>query len=305
MCIKNSCEAGTEKVDKINTIARPLKALFYMFYNYSNIMALLNIFNIKHSKTECTVRSFGLTATCYLETSLVQGVHHAGVAVELGHMLKNIKRAMVFLTRLLINFTTYYIILAECSRIPFDILKLSKGLHHAGVAVKVEHSMVKFMDKIAKRAGGGGFGRHYHTLRTQSPARVKIIFCLSSWQDLAECNWNNPWLVSGSMMTSLARVLHHAGVAAMVDSWLMSRQMKKMRQMSMELYKKWQNPNFFLLWECYSYTRMSTWFGFCVTGSFPLDHVGTCRIFLISYSTSLGCIYTAVQLKLRCLTVFE
>ena len=107
------------------------------------------------------------------------------------------------------------------------------------------------------------------------------------------------------MRTSLAKVMHHSVVAAIVDSWLLERQMKKMIQESMKLYKKMQNPNFFLLWECYSYTRMSIWFGFCLAESFPLNHVEVSRIFPYSYSTSLGCFYTAVQLKLPCYTVFE
>ena len=205
-------------------------------------------------------------------------MHHAGVAVELGYMLKNIKLVMVILTRLLSNFTTFYFILAECIWIP--LLKLFKGLHHAGVAVKVIISMVKCLDKI--------------------------IFSLSSYQDLAECIWKNLRLVSGSLMkTSLAKVVHHAGVAVTVDSWLLERQLKGMIQESRELYKKMQNPNFFLLWECYSYLRMSTRFGFCLAESFPLDHVGASRIFPSSYSNSLGCFYTLVQLKLPCYTVFE
>ena len=146
MCDKKSCEACTEKVDKFNSVnALPLEAAFFMFSDYSNPMTMLNFFFIKHSKTECTVRSFGLTSTCYFEKSSVQGVHHAGVAVELGHMLKNIKLVMVFLYMLLYNFTIYYTILAECSWIP--LLKLFKGLHHAGVAFKVEHFMVKLKDK--------------------------------------------------------------------------------------------------------------------------------------------------------------
>ena len=193
MCDKKSCEACTEKVDKFNSVnALPLEAAFFMFSDYSNPMAMLNFFFIKHSKTECTVRSFGLTSTCYFETSSVQGVHHAGVAVELGHMLKNIKLVMVFLYMLLYNFTIYYTILAECIWIP--LLKLFKGLHHAGVAVKVEHFEVKCKDKI--------------------------IFSLASCQDqdLAECNRINLRLVSGSTVTSLAKVLHHAGVAAMLSS---------------------------------------------------------------------------------------
>ena len=139
MCDKKSCEACTEKVDKFNSVnALPLEAAFFMFSDYSNPMAMLNFFFIKHSKTECTVRSFGLTSTCYFETSSVQGVHHAGVAVELGHMLKNIKLVMVFLYMLLYNFTIYYTILAECIWIP--LLKLFKGLHHAGVVVKLPSS---------------------------------------------------------------------------------------------------------------------------------------------------------------------
>ena len=244
MCDKKSCEACTEKMDKFNSVnALPLEAAFFMFSDYSNTMAMLNFFFIKHSKTECTVRSFGLTSTCYFETSSVQGVHHAGVAVELEHMLKNNKLVMILLTRLLFNFTTYYFNLAECIRILLVILNLGKSLHHAGVTVKVNHFKVKCLDKI--------------------------ILSLSSYQDLAECNWNNLRLVAGSMMrTSLAKVMHHSVVAAIVDSWLLERQMKKMIQESMKLYKKMQNPNFFLLWECYRYMRMSTWFGFCLAGSF-------------------------------------
>ena len=266
MCDKNSCEAGTEKVDKFNTmVSLPLEAVFFMFYHYSNIMAMLDFYSRKHSKTECTVRSFGLIATCYLETSLVQGVHHAGVAVELVHMLKNNKLVMILLTRLLFNFTTYYFNLAECIRILLVIWNLGKSLHHAGVAVKVNYFKVKCLDKI--------------------------ILSLSSYQDLAECNWNNLKLVAGSMMrNSLAKVMHHSVVAAIVDSWLLERQMKKMIQESMKLYKKMQNPNFFLLWECYSYLRMSTRFGFCLAGSFTVDHVEASRIFLSSSSASLAAI---------------
>ena len=169
--------------------------MFFMFYHYSNSMAMLDFYSTKHSKTECTVRSFGLIATCYLETSLVQGVHHAGVAVELEHMLKNNKLVMILLTRLLFNFTTYYFNLAECIRILLVIWKLGKSLHHAGVAVKVNHSMVKCLDKI--------------------------IFSLSSYEDLAECNWNNLRLVSGSMMkTSLAKVMQgsHSGQLAIREA---------------------------------------------------------------------------------------
>ena len=264
MCDKKSCEACTEKVDKFNSvIVLPLEAVFFMFSTYSNTMAMLNFFFIKHSKTECTVRNFGLTATCYLETSSVQGVHHAGVAVELGHKLENIRLDMVFLCMLFYNFT-FYFNLAECIRILFVIWMLGKSMHHAGVAVNVNIFIVKCLDKI--------------------------IFSLSSYQDLAECNKFNLRLVSGSIVTSLAKVLHHAGVAVMKDNWLLERQLKKMIKKSMELYKKMQNPNFFLLWECYSYLRMNTRFGFCLAESFQLDHVGLAESFLSSYSTSLAAI---------------
>merc|ERR1719318_23651 len=202
-------------------------------------MAMLNFFYIKHSKTaECTKRSFGLTATCHLETSSVQGVYHAGVAVELGHKLKNIKLVMVFLSKLFYNFT-FNLNLAECIGILFVIWMLGKSLHHAGVAVNVVCFTVQCLDKI--------------------------IFSLSSW--------------------------------------LLERQMKEMIQESMELYKKMQNPNFFLLWECYSYLRMSTRFGFCLAESFPLDHVGASRIFLSSYSTSLAAIVrqsSSIIYRLNC-----
>ena len=168
-----------------------------MFYLIHHITTMLNFFSNQHSKIECTVRSSGLAAAFILMTSFVQGVHHAGVAVELEHMLKNNKLVMILLTRLLFNFTTYYFNLAECIRILLVIWKLGKSLHHTGVAVKVNHSMVKCLDKI--------------------------IFSLSSYEDLAECNWNNLRLVSisGSMMRpSLAKVMQgsHSGQLAIREA---------------------------------------------------------------------------------------
>ena len=45
MCDKNSCEAGTEKVDEFNTmVAMPLEAVFFMIYNHS-IGAMLEFFS--------------------------------------------------------------------------------------------------------------------------------------------------------------------------------------------------------------------------------------------------------------------
>ena len=112
MCNKNSCEAGTEEVDNINTmVAKLSETVFLMFYPIHNII-MLDFFRNQHSKTECTVRSFGLIATCCMKTSSVQGVHHAGVAVELELLLKKKLVVMVIprllrALRLLFSFTTY------------------------------------------------------------------------------------------------------------------------------------------------------------------------------------------------------
>ena len=94
MCNKNSREAGTEDVDCdliVTFTVRLLETVFFKCYIIIRIKTILFFFSHQHSKTECTVTSFGLTATCIWITSSVQGVHHAGVAVELGHLLKNKK----------------------------------------------------------------------------------------------------------------------------------------------------------------------------------------------------------------------
>jgi len=265
MCDKNSLEACTQKVVLIITIiVKLLETVVFMFYPIYNIITMLDFFRNQHSKTECIVRSFGPTATCKLKTSSAQGVHHAGVAVELGLLLKNKKLVLMFLPRLLFNFATYYT-LAECNRILLvvQIHKLDKNLHHAGVAAKVNLSMVKC-------AG-------------------MVIFSFSRLLYLAECKWMPRLIATMSlMMTSSAKALHHAGVAAMMYSKLMMKQVMEVTQMHKKLYKKMKKPNLFFLWECYSYAGMSALFGFCSLGSFPLQHVEGCRIFPNSCSTSLA-----------------
>ena len=104
MCIKNNLAVGTEKMDKISLFAWPLE-VFLMFFLFYNIKFMLDFFSSKHSKTEWAMKSFGLIATCHMQTSSVQGVHHAGVAVELGHLLKNKRQVLVLLPMLLYNFT--------------------------------------------------------------------------------------------------------------------------------------------------------------------------------------------------------
>ena len=109
MCDKNSLEAGTGKVDLINTLYAKLSVTdFFMFYTIHYINSMLVCFSNQYSKTECTVRSFGHTVTCNLKTSFVQGVHHPGVAVELGLLLKNMKLVLMIPSRMLFSFTTYF-----------------------------------------------------------------------------------------------------------------------------------------------------------------------------------------------------
>ena len=119
----------------------------FVFYPIHNIITMLDFFRNQHSKTECTVRSFGLIATCSLNTSSVQSVHHAGVAVELGLLLKNKKLVLMVLPRLLFNFTTYNS-LAECDRILLAIQNQGKNLQHAGVAAKMTLVKVECLDII-------------------------------------------------------------------------------------------------------------------------------------------------------------
>ena len=82
---------------------RSLETVFFKCYLLIQIKTILSFFSNQHSKTECTVKSFGLTATCIWITSSVQGVHHAGMAVELGHLLKSKKmqKPNLFVVRVL------------------------------------------------------------------------------------------------------------------------------------------------------------------------------------------------------------
>ena len=160
-----------------------------MFYPIHNII-MLDFFRNQHSKTECTVRSFGLIATCCMKTSSVQGVHHAGVAVELELLLKKKLVVMVIprllrALRLLFYFTTYNS-LAECNEILLAMEQV-KDLHYAGVAAKMTILKVKCLD----------------------------IFSFSSLLFMAEYIWNlGPTDTMSMMKTSVAKVLHHTGVAA-------------------------------------------------------------------------------------------
>ena len=187
MCDKNSREAGTQEVDKmINTkYARLFDAVFFVFPLINHIKTMLDIFSGKHSKTECTVRSLGV-ATCNWNSSTTQGVHHAGVAVELGLLLKNKKLVLIFLSTLFSHYTTNAS-LAECIRVFLAILKLCKDLHHAGVAAKVALFMVEYVDIIT--------------------------FSLICKLYMAECIWT---LVPTAtlIMIKFGQGLHHAGVAA-------------------------------------------------------------------------------------------
>ena len=192
MCDKNSLEAGTGKVDLINTLYAKLSDTdIFMFYSIHYIKSVLVFFSNQYSKIECTVRSFGHTVTYNLKTSVVQGVHHAGVAVELGLLLKDKKMVLMILSRLLFNFTTYFT-LAECNRILLVQQELGKDVHHAGVAVKMNLSMLRCANMIS--------------------------FSFNSLLYLAECKLK-PWLIAtmSLMKTSSVRALHHAGVAACVQ----------------------------------------------------------------------------------------
>ena len=103
----------TNKVDLINTMMCKLSETdFFTFYINHYITTMLAFFSIQYSKTECTVRSLGLTATRSIMSSSVQGVHHAGVAVELELLLlKNMKMVLVVISSLIFDFTTSHILI--------------------------------------------------------------------------------------------------------------------------------------------------------------------------------------------------
>ena len=178
------------------------------------------------------------------------------MSIEWGLLLKDKQLVLVLLSELLLLTTYYYPLVGWLLLV---LQKLGKNVYLEGLAAKMNLSMVKYA--------------------------AVIILSFSILLSLAECNWI-PWLIATMLLikTSSAGGLHHAGMAAMQYNKLMRSQMI---QMSSDLYKKMQNPNIFLLWECYSYLRMLTLFGFCSIGSFVLEHVVACRIFPSSYSTSL------------------
>ena len=79
----------------------------------------VNYFSSLRHLTECIVRSLGLTASSRFKASLVQGVHHAGVAAKLMHMkVKIVDLVSIhccnlvkhFLSRLVLNFKSQYCI---------------------------------------------------------------------------------------------------------------------------------------------------------------------------------------------------
>ena len=69
-------------------------------------------------------------------------MHHAGVAVKLGLLLKKNKLVLMIPSRRFFNFTTYFA-LAEFNRILLATFELGKDVHHAGVAVKMNLSIVR------------------------------------------------------------------------------------------------------------------------------------------------------------------
>ena len=140
MCDKNNLAVGTKKMNKMILFAWALE-VFLMFFLFYNIKFMLDFYSSKHSTTEWAMRSFGLIATCHMETSSVQGVHHAGVAVELGHLLKNKRLDLVLLPMLLYNFT--YI--TNCN------LRLVSGSKKTSLAMVSE--AVKMMNSLVKCMG--------------------------------------------------------------------------------------------------------------------------------------------------------
>ena len=111
------------------------KTIICYIYLY-NIVALLSYFSTQISMTEYTLY-FGLTATCYLETSSVQGVYHTGVAVVLG-LLKLKNRDKTYICQ---SFTIYfYLVEYTLSNFellfPLECVELAKIVYHAGVATK-------------------------------------------------------------------------------------------------------------------------------------------------------------------------
>ena len=106
-------------------------------------MALRSYFSTQISMTEYTL-SLGLTATCYLETSSVQGVYHAGVAVVLG-LLKLRNRSKVYMCQsfAIIYYLVEYTLNDLELLFPLVCVELAKLLYQAGVATKY-HFKMKF-----------------------------------------------------------------------------------------------------------------------------------------------------------------
>ena len=117
MCYKNSCEAGTQEVDMINTkTARLLETGFFMFYLINYFKTMLILFSNQHSKTECNWKSWVVFSGLSTKTSPAKVLHYAGVAVVLELLLlKNNKLVLMHLPRLFYNFTAY-INFAKCNR---------------------------------------------------------------------------------------------------------------------------------------------------------------------------------------------
>ena len=145
---------------------------------------MLYYFSNQNSMTEYTMKSFGLTATCLLEASSVQGVYHAGVAVVLG-LLKLKNRDKVYMCQ---NFAIYFYLVEYTLNdlellFPLECLELTKIVYHAGVETK-------YLLKV----------------------KFKWLF-ISNFASNAirvECTRVNFVLIA-------AKVVHHAGVATRMD----------------------------------------------------------------------------------------
>ena len=197
------------------------------------------------------MKSFGLTATCLLEASSVQGVYHAGVAVVLG-LLKLKNRDEVYMCQ---SFTIYFY-LVEYTLRNFELLfllecvELAKIVYHAGVATKYPFKM-KF--------------------------KWLFIFNFDSNAIRVEC-------IRVNFALTAAKVVHHAGVATRMVCEL-RKLGKKVDKKEVEIrdkvmIKKKKNTNLAFLVGMFQLPERGV-DSVCVQmrESFFCTSMGTCRIF--------------------------
>ena len=93
------------------------------------VIDLVKYFSSLLFLSECIVRSLGPTATSSMESSLVRGVHHAGVAVKLMHFKEKYKILVyIFNKRLVYNIFQWLVLNFKIKKLPEHKLFLVVGV---------------------------------------------------------------------------------------------------------------------------------------------------------------------------------